>query len=201
MVISVHQLKDKYANYSNPIAKINRDIKKGKLFPLVKGLYETDPNVSNFLLGQFIYGPSYISFEYALAHYGLIPEAVYALTCASFNKNKTKTYKNKFGYFMYRDIPQKAYPEGVNTYIYETYSYQMATAEKALCDKLYTVSPPIKNQKELKELLFENLRIDEEEFDKLDKEEMLRLAPLYHSTNLKILANFIKGEMKKCTKH
>lgn len=57
-VITTQQLKERYVGYSNPLAKINRDVKQGKLFPLVKGVYETNLNVNGYLLAGFIYGPS-----------------------------------------------------------------------------------------------------------------------------------------------
>lgn len=69
----------------------------------------------------------------------------------------------------------------------------MASKEKALCDKLYTLSP-IKTIKDLKILLFEDLRIDEDMFYRLNKEDILKLALLYHSTNLNLLAKIIKGK-------
>lgn len=74
------------------------------------------------------------------------------------------------------------------------YSYQVATIEKALCDKLYTLSP-VKNVNEIKELLFENLRIDGDAFNNLNKENILKIVPLYHSKNLNLLVKFI-GEEK-----
>ena len=74
------------------------------------------------------------------------------------------------------------------------YSYQVATPEKALCDKLYTISP-VTSVKELKNLLFEDLRIDEDAFNKLSKEDILKMAPLYRSTNLNLLVKLI-GEEK-----
>ncbi len=194
MIITVQQLKEKYNNYSNPITKVGRDVKQGKLFPLVKGVYETNPDTDGSRLAQIIYGPSYLSFDYALAEYGLIPEAVYTFTCATFNKRKIKTYENKFGTFVYRDVPSDVFSYGVIAKVDGDYVYQIATPEKALCDKLYTISP-VKSIRELKALLFEDLRIDEYEFSKLNKNDILEIAPLYHSTNLNFLAKMIKGEM------
>jgi hypothetical protein len=66
------------------------------------------------------------------------------------------------------------------------YSYQIASPEKAICDKLYSLSP-VASVKELKALLFEDLRIDEDDFWRLDKNDINILAPLYRSTNLKLL--------------
>lgn len=73
------------------------------------------------------------------------------------------------------------------------YYYKIASPEKALCDKLYTLSP-VKNKSELKNLLFDDLRIDREEFEKLDKNKLLQLIPFYHSTNLKILEKIVKDK-------
>lgn len=194
MVVTIQQLKEQYNNYSNPITKISREVKNGKLFPLVKGIYETSSNTNGFMLAQFIYGPSYLSFDYVLYRQGLIPETVYnTFTCATYNKRKIKKYTNKFGTYIYRDVPNIVFSLGVLSFQNEGYSYLMATAEKALCDKLYTISP-VKSIKDLKKLLFEDLRIDEERFDQLNKQDILELAPLYHSTNLNLLAKYIKGE-------
>lgn len=193
MVVTTQQLKEKYINYSNPITKINRDIKQGKLFQLVKGVYETNPDADGSKLAQFIYGPSYLSFDYALSKYGLIPETVHAFTCATFKKRRIKTYKNKFGTYYYRDVPSNVFSYGVIIKSDGDYVYQIATREKALCDKLYTISP-VKNIKELKILLFEDLRIDEYEFHKLNKHDILDIIPLYNSTNLNLLSKLINGE-------
>ena len=194
MVITSQQLREYYKNLADPKARIARDIKNGKLFPLVKGIYETDPNAFAPYLAQFIYGPSYISFDYVLHTQGLIMEAVYnTITCATFNKKKIKTYTNKFGTFIYRDVPMDVFNLGVFAFQDGTYSYQIASPEKALCDKLYTISP-VKTVKELKVLLFEDLRIDEDKFNELKKQDILKLAPLYHSTNLNTLVKFLKGE-------
>ncbi len=194
MVITSQQLKEYYSNLADPKARIARDVKNGKLFPLVKGVYETDPNAFAPYLAQFIYGPSYISFDYVLHHQGLIPEAIYnTVTCATYNKKKIKTYTNKFGTFIYRDIPSSVFSLGVNVVNDGTYTYQVATAEKAFCDKLYTVSP-VRTVSDLKRLLFDDLRIDEDKFYELNKQDILKLAPLYHSTNLNLLEKLIKGE-------
>ncbi len=194
MIITTQQLKEKYAHLSDPIGKISRDIKSKKIFPLVKGVYETDANVNGSRIAQFIYGPSYLSFEYVLCTYGLIPETIFnTFTCATFNKRKIKSYTNYFGTFIYRDVPKEVFNFGVQVFIDGQYSYQVATTEKALCDKLYTLSP-VKNTNELIKLLFEDLRIDEDAFYSLNKEDILKIAPLYHSKNLNLLVKFICGE-------
>lgn len=83
------------------------------------------------------------------------------------------------------------YPLGVTIINENGYSFQIATPEKALCDKLYPISP-LQNQAELQSLLFDNLRIDENEFNKLNKEDIELLAEKYKSTNVTLLSKFIK---------
>ena len=194
MVITSQQLKEYYHNLADPKGRIARDVKNGKLFPLVKGMYETDPNAFAPYLAQFIYGPSYISFDFVLHYQNLIPEVVYnTVTCATFNKKKVKTYTNRFGTFIYRDVPPAVFNLGVMVMNEGTYTYQVATPEKALCDKLYTISP-IRSVDDLEKLLFDDLRIDEDKFNELNKQDILQLAPLYRSTNLNLLEKLIKGE-------
>lgn len=193
MVVTTQMLIEKYKDYVDPKGKIGRDVKNKKIFKVTKGLYETNKNISGSYLASYIYGPSYLSFDYALAYYGLIPEAVYSFTSATFNKQKKKSYSNVFGNFYYQDIPIKVYPYGVIAKIENGYLYQIATAEKALCDKLYSISP-VGSIKALKALLFEDLRIDKDGFENLNRNDLLELATLYNSTNLNLLIKLIKGE-------
>ena len=191
MIITNSVAKDNYQDYSNKNNKISRDIRDGKLFKIITGLYETDPNTPPYLLAGSIYGPSYISFEYALSYYGLIPERVSTITCATFDKNKKKQYDNGFGTFTYRDVPDEAYPEEIILKIEGDYSYQIASVEKALCDKLYTLHP-LNNYSSLENMLFNDLRIDEDEFNKLNINKIQKLENLYHSTNVNLLARYLR---------
>ena len=113
MIITNSIAKSNLDNYVDKNGKISRDIKNKKLFKIVTGLYETDENTPAYLLAGSIYGPSYISFEYALSYYGLIPERVTTVTCATFNKKKKKMFTTSFGTFTYRDVPKLAYPEEI----------------------------------------------------------------------------------------
>ena len=191
MIITNNIAKDDYEEYSNKDTKLSRDVRDGKLFKIINGLYETNPNTPGYLLAGSIYGPSYISFEYALSFYGLIPERVSTITSATFDKKKKKHYNTDFGVFTYRDVPSSAYPEEIILKIEGEYSYQIATPEKALCDKLYTLSP-INNYSSLENMLFNDLRIDEEEFKKLDSNKVEMLSNLYHSTNVNLLAKYMR---------
>lgn len=194
MIITTNELVKQYKDYSDPIGKIHRDVKSGKLIPIMKGVYETDRTVPGHYLCGTIYGPSYLSFEYALSYHDLIPERVYTFTNATYNKNKRKRYKNEFGLFTYRDIPKSAFFYGVTSHIENGYSYIVATPEKALCDQLY-ISPPQTSMKRLKSMLFDDMRIDEDDFYNLDFETLLFLCDLYISRNVELLKRIILKEV------
>ena len=100
-------------------------------------------------------------------------------------------FSNKFGTFLYRDVPEKVYPLGINLLKENNYYYQIATPEKALCDKLYTLSP-LKNLEILEKTLLNDLRIDIEELKKLNMKSIKEFADAYHSTNVNLLYKFIR---------
>jgi len=90
VIITNNIVKKFFNKYSNKDTKLSREVKNRKLFKIINGLYETDPNTEGYLLAGSIYGPSYISFEYALSFYGLILEKVTTITCATFDKKRKK---------------------------------------------------------------------------------------------------------------
>ena len=195
MINSTSMLLQRYKTYVNPAAKIGRLVKDGDLTPIIKGLYETDRAVPGYYLANVIYGPSYLSFEYALAWHDLIPEAVFTFTSATCGKRRKKLYDTPFGVFTFRDVPVAAFPYGTELHEEDGRAFMIASAEKAVCDQLYTCSP-CSNRNELRQLLFEDLRIDETAFLDTDLNEMSELAGLYQTKNHKLLISLLK-EMKR----
>ena len=191
MIKNIYMLRSELSNYANPDVKVQSLVKQGKLIPIKKGIYETDRATEGHYLASIIYGPSYLSFEFALSYHSLIPERVYGFTSATFEKKRAKKYSTAFGVYTYRDIPSDVYSVGVMLKIENGYSYQIATPEKAICDMLYKISP-VQNLKYLKYLLFEDLRIDEDDFYSLDLKKMYDISQLYKTKNHKLLCSFIK---------
>lgn len=193
MIVTTAMLKQKYKDYSNPLDKIKRDAESGVIFRITRGLYETNENAEPCFLASSILSPSYLSFDWALSYYGLIPERVFAITSASLKERKNKTFINKFGRYEFSDIPVGVFSEGL-TYIENgEYITKIATKEKCICDSLYKWRV-VKNINDLKELLFEDKRIDENEFSNCDFKLMVRLASLYKKRNLKLLIKLIRKE-------
>ena len=135
-----------------------------------------------------------LSIHIHLGYYGMIPERVYAIKSAAFKKNKKKEYKNAFGLFLYQDINSNAYPYDINEIEIDGTKVMIASKEKALLDMLSIISPR-NNKKELLDLLFEDLRIDEVIFDELDKRKLIELCDLYPSKTLHLLKKYIKNKV------
>lgn len=196
MIVTTSMLKEKYHDYANPLDKIKRDTDKGILIRLTNGIYETDKRTEPCLLASSILSPSYLSFDWALSYYGLIPERVVSITSASLGNRKNKTFENFFGRYEYTDVPVNAFSEGLLFLESGDYIVKIATKEKAICDSLCKWRV-VKNIKELKELLFIDKRIDIDEFETCDFKLMECLASLYRKTNLKLLIKLIRKEYNK----
>ncbi len=63
------------------------------------------------VLANLIYGPSYISLEYALQYWGLIPERVETVTSITGKRNKFFT--TPLGNFSYRYLHKSKFIQGV----------------------------------------------------------------------------------------
>ena len=190
MIKTFDALKYEYRNYNNIYEKIKREVNSGNLFCVQRGIYETNKSANKFALANVIVYPSYISFESALSYYDMIPERVYLTMSATFRKNKTKEFINDFGDFYYEDINEDAYPYGVDIIQLEGYSIMIASREKALLDTLSKINID-ENEETMEELLFDDLRIDEIEFDNLDKEKLIELSYHYKSKTVKNLRSFL----------
>ncbi len=181
------------AAYASPKARLTRMVKSGQLVRLRRGLYlEAGSSLSPFVLAAALYGPSYVSLETALAHHGLIPERVRAITSAVYNKNKNKVYHTPRGTFSYRGIPKDAFPHEVLHAEDQDQGFLMASAEKALCDMLYQTSP-LKGQAGLEGLILDDWRIEADRLETLNLQTILFLSPLYRCRNLNLLSDWVKA--------
>lgn len=181
--------------YSSPKARITRMIKSGKVIQVRRGIFldADDREYSLKSLASVIYGPSYISFEYALAHYGLIPERVSVLTSAVYKKNKNRRFHTPLGDFYYYYLPAAVYPYGIVREEENKQSYLIATPEKALLDMLYKVRG-VTTHKALTALLFEDWRMERGRIAAMDREGIYSIAPLYKKT---IMTLFLKWYEKE----
>jgi len=153
--------------YRSPNDKIQRMIDDGLLVSIKKSLYAVSPELTGTplslpLVSNLLYGPSYISMDYALYHYGIIPERVIEITAMT--TRRSNRYNLAIGRFSYMHSPVQFYTIGITRIENGDKSgFLIATPEKALCDKLvFTRNLNIKSPRALQELLFDDLRLDED---------------------------------------
>ena len=119
--------------------QLTRWEKKGWLIGLKRGVYLLNKNdrrvdIDNNVIANVLYEPSYLSLEYALNFYGIIPEAVADIT--SVTTRKTMRFSNELGNFIYQKIKPQAFP-GFKRMEQKKNSFFIAEAEKAIVDFLY----------------------------------------------------------------
>lgn len=172
--------------YQDARRKINELLKAEIIIRVKKGLYVFGPEynlapVCKELLANLIYGPSYISLEYALAFHGLIPERVETLT--SVTPQRDKRFETPLGRFTYKYLAIEKYSHEIQQVMLDqTHPVLMASAEKALCD--YVVVNKIRHitsPDQARDFLESDLRIDEQKWRKLSSESLTRTNDIYRN--------------------
>jgi predicted transcriptional regulator of viral defense system len=189
-------LLDNLREYERPRDRITELLKRKEIIRVKKGIYVfgedyTRSPVSKEILANMIYGPSYLSLDYALNYYGLIPERVEALTSVTIKRSRR--FSTPIGLFIYRGIPLKAYQAGFDQVTLDDgRSFLIAVPEKAICDKIdQDRGTAIRTQSEMRSYLIENLRIGIEEIRKLNEGLVAEIAGAYRSRKIKLLSAVI----------
>ena len=142
-IFDYQTLSDALKGLAYPRNRINDLLRQGIIIRVKKGLYVFGDRYrrhpySKELLANLVYGPSYVSLDYALAYHGLIPERVEALT--SVTPNRSRRFSTPVGLFIYRQIPAQAYEVGmVRVEGEHGQAFLIASPEKALVDKIVSV--------------------------------------------------------------
>lgn len=178
--------------YRNKGAKIASLLHHRHIISLRRGLYTfAEPlrrgPLSDGLMANSIYWPSYVSEEFALCHYGLIPETPAVVT--SIAMGRSRRFTNEFGVFTYRYCRSKAYSVGVALAGGERQRFLMALPYKALYDKVLYDARWDGDDPEC--YLTEDLRIDLELLQAQDKQVLHDLAP-FMDGRLKKLYHFLE---------
>lgn len=170
--LSYQFVMDCLQNYGSPRTKLTGLLKSGALISVKRGLYLLGPKFRKGpycleLLGNLIYGPSYVSLERALQIYGFIPEHVEAIT--SVTSKMTKEFRTPIGHFIYAHCHPDSYSIGITTKAYSEYENPLiATPEKALTDMLTIRRGKVTSTSQVEQILLEDLRVEEEDLLTLD---------------------------------
>lgn len=192
--ITKQALLDLLKEYKRPYDKITELVKQGILVLVRRGIYIPGPNLNitrpePFLIANHLLGPSYVSLETALSHWGLIPERVYEIS--SMTIQKSAVYKTPVGRFSYTHASLPYYSYGVQQVeLTKKQIALIASPEKALCDKIVATSGLLlRSSKQTMELLVDDLRIEKDSLRNLNNKEMSKWvtdAPKRTSLNMLI---------------
>lgn len=184
--------------YRRPREWILRAVKKKELIRLKNGFYliaEKIKQGSSSIIpyeqvANMLYGPSYVSLEWALSFYGMIPERVYTITSMALGKDKE--YHTPVGDFIYHKLRSRSYSIGIEhkQAIDGVGGFLIASPEKALADLVFITCRGL-DKEQLKIELLESKRIDCECFHKLDKKLLAQIAKSYHSKRIYYLEALI----------
>ncbi len=114
--------------------------RKGLVVKLRRGLYilnerERKVNPSRIFIANALYSPSYVSSEYALGYYDLIPERVRDVT--SVTTKKTTKFENPLGTFRYQHLKPELFFGFIQTQDENGLPLLVAEPEKAILDFIY----------------------------------------------------------------
>ncbi len=158
--------------YKSPAAKLSALEKGGDIIRLKRGLYVLNSAalgypVSAPICAQHIYGPSYLSMQWALSYYGLIPERTYVYT--SVTTKRTRLFDTPLGRFSYHQVAQDYYHIGITMQKIDDLTCLVASPEKALADAiLMDMYVPYNSRKALATYLEEDLRMDMDAVMRMD---------------------------------
>ena len=128
------QMRAALAGLADQRGKIARMLQSGALIPLRRGLYATRRDLAPHCLAGSIYGPSYVSFETALAWHGMIPEGVVEILSAT--PKRPASFKNGFARYRYLTVPKTVYPVGILRITDSDLPFLIASPTKALVDRI-----------------------------------------------------------------
>lgn len=194
-----HQLvSDVLGDYNRPNDKISDLVRSGFLLSLRRGLYVPGPELDLpiphlFIIANHLRGPSYVSLETALSHWGIIPERVYEIN--SVTLKTSHIYNTSIGRFTYRNLNFPYYSFGLERVEVGTDQFVlMASPEKAVCDKIIsTAGVTLRSQSQTLNFLIEDMRMDEDALADLDIEAInswIEDAP--KASSLQMLVNTLR---------
>lgn len=188
-----------YPETKHIVEKARRLESDGKIIRLKKGMYvvspeETGKALNRNLIANHIYGPSYVSLQTALRHYGLIPERVHLIQ--SLTTKHSRSFETPVGNFDYKCCSKEYFPIGVRLENDNDITYLIATPEKAICDLInYSKGANLRFMKDVAQYLEEDIRFDMDTLSEFDM-DILKNCAIYSrkSQNINTLIKYIKHE-------
>ncbi|MFC1765226.1 hypothetical protein ACFL6U_24535 [Planctomycetota bacterium] len=190
------------SGYARPRDKITAMLRRGEIVRIKKGLYIFGKDYqkrpyAREVLANLIYGPSYVSMEYALSYYGLIPERVETVTSVA--QGRTRRFDTPVGLFTYQSIPLAGYQGHFQRIELEgDGGFLMALPEKALAEKLRSErGAGLSTQHEVEIFVLENLRVDPSALATMHLDRLSIIGRQYRSRRIQLLSQWLQRFQKR----
>ena len=190
---------DRLQDYRSPRDKLRQLCDSGKLVRVKKGLYVPGwmdgemPSVDPRVLAGLIYGPSYISLESALSHYGLIPERVAEITCVTIKR--ARQFRTPLGSFRYAPVNERVFGCGMTIEPARGGTFFLAEPEKALCDRIARIRG-LSAAREVPHMIEADLRIDLNAVRQMSLSIIADIARRYRRNNVSAFHRWLTKELR-----
>lgn len=197
-VFDYQQLMSSLSAYAKPRDKVRALLRAGDIIRVKKGLYVFGEAYRRTpwpreVLANLIYGPSYVSLDYALAFYGFIPERVAVVT--SVTLLRSRRFETPLGLFTYRHLSEPKYAIGIDQRQVDTGEhFLIAAPEKALADKVWTdrrFTP--RKPSDFRAYLQEDLRVGPDVLSELDLSLVESIARQHRTRKIRLLRDYLVG--------
>jgi hypothetical protein len=183
------------SDYASPRDRITLLLRSEVIVRIKKGLYifgsdyRKNPCCRE-LLANLIYGPSFVSLDYALGYYGLIPER--AETVTSVTSGRARRFDTPAGLYTYH--PSPCLSMGAELAGQADTRYLIALPERALADRIRADRQGAgRTQQEIERYLLENLRMDLNEIRSLNITLLEQLGEALRSRKVRLCAALVRN--------
>jgi len=176
---------------------LNRALKAGEILRLKRGIYLLAPEYRKtepppFTVAGMLLSPSHVSLETALAHHGLIPEAVYQV--ASVCTQRSRAFDTPLGVFSYHCVRTNDPRAGVEAIpLPAPFWAYLATPLRAIADMVY-INRAVTWSGDGADYLLESLRIEEQDLHELAFDRYPEISGAFRSLRVKEFLQGMKRE-------
>ena len=178
---------------------VHRARQAGEILRLKPGLFvlgspyrKSEPHP--FVVAAVLHAPSHISLESALAHHGLIPEAVYQVS--SVTLGRSREFTTPLGVFSFRRVPARAPRAGVEAVAVARNAWAfVASPLRAIADAVY-LNKEITWHRDGLGYLTESLRIEEDDLRSLSFEALDEILNSIRSRRVRAYIEGLKGAVE-----
>jgi hypothetical protein len=179
---------------------VHRAVKHGEVFRLKPGSFCLAPEFRKshphpFVVAAVLHSPSHVSLEAALAHHGLIPEAVQVVS--SVTARRSRVFKTPLGRFSFHRVPAANPRAGVKaTRVDDTSWAFIASPLRAVADLVY-LRKEVRWEKHGLGFLTESMRIEEEDLRGIAMDGCEEVIESMRSRRVKRYLVFLRQELEQ----